>query len=107
MIYNYNTGDKVVCIDSHFPFGIGKLYDKLPLEGQTYVVRDMQLGVALDGKRTGEVSVLLVGIKNPHGPPPGNAERGFAGRRFAKLLPPRHEGEGRVEVEQGKELVTA
>lgn len=85
MSYTYNIGDKVVCVDDKFPALVNTLYKELPKEGQTYVVRDMQLGVTCDGRRQGEVSVLLIGVNNPHGPPPGDKERGFAGWRFVPL----------------------
>lgn len=109
MSYTYNTGDKVVCVDDKFPPLVDTLYKELPKEGQTYVVRDMQLGVTCDGKRQGEVAVLLVGLKNPHGPPPGNRERGFAGWRFVPLAEFRRAAQ-REEPEAApveKELVEA
>ena len=85
MSYNYSVGDKVVCVDDKFPPVTKDLYKELPKQGRTYVVRDMRLGVSLGPGRKGEVATLLVGMKNPHGPPPASEERGFAAWRFVPL----------------------
>lgn len=81
----FEIGDKVVCIDGKFPLGVAKLYTALPKEGVTYVVREVNLGVRLDCK-TGDLSVLLVGLVNPlNENTRAKKERGFSATRFRKL----------------------
>lgn len=86
---DYDIGDKVVCVDGNFYTGTNRLYKELPKQDQIYVVRDIQLGVALvpsyPAVKTGEVSVLLVGVTNPKSNVAPFRERGFAGWRFEKL----------------------
>lgn len=81
---NYSTGDHVVCVDGKFEPGIAKLYTALPVEGQSYVVRDIRLGIEPDC-RTGTVSVLLVGLVNPPANSRAALERGFKPERFRPL----------------------
>jgi len=81
---DYDIGDKVVCKDGNFSPVVNGLYAELPKQDSVYVVRDIKLGIALDCK-TGEVSVLLVGITNPKANVSPFRERGFAGWRFEKL----------------------
>jgi len=73
---------KVVCIDDKFPLGIEKLYDKLPVQDQIYVIRDVVPGQSLAGTE-GEVAVYLVGLLNPTNKV--GVERGFNAERFAPL----------------------
>ncbi len=73
---------KVVCIDDNFPLGIEKLYNKLPVKDQIYVIRDVVPGQALSGAE-GEVAVYLVGLINPTNKV--GVERGFNAERFAPL----------------------
>lgn len=73
---------KVVCIDDHFPLGIEKLYNKLPVKDQIYVIRDVVPGQSLAGTE-GEVAVYLVGLVNPTNKV--GVERGFNAERFAPL----------------------
>lgn len=81
----FEVGDKVVCIDGRFPMMVAKLYTALPTEGETYVVRAINLGVRLDCK-TGDLSVLLVGLVNPvNEGTRAKKERGFSETRFRKL----------------------
>lgn len=83
--FMFEVGDKVVCIDGKFPLLVAKLYTALPREGVTYVVREINLGVRLDCK-TGDLSVLLVGIVNPlNEDTRAKKERGFSETRFRKL----------------------
>ncbi len=104
-MYDYDVGDKVVCVDDAFKPAIAAFYLNLPEAGRTYVVREMRLGIAPGGG--GEVSVTLVGVVNPASSAKPYRERGFAAWRFRKPgeLPPVHEGDRRVR--HGKIEVTA
>lgn len=87
---DYEIGDKVVCADGKFFDGVKRLYKQLPVEGQTYVVRDIRIGVALgpllsQKVEIGEISVLLVGVVNDLQTGKSKVERGFAHWRFVKL----------------------
>ena len=89
-VIDYDVGDKVVCVDGKFFEGAKRIYKELPVELRTYVVREMRVGVALEPLlrkkvRTGEVSVLLVGVVNPPQGGRSKVEPGFAGWRFVKL----------------------
>lgn len=112
MSHDYDIGDKVVCVDDKFPLGIEKFYTALPKKDSTYVVRDIQLGVALVGGK-GEVSVLLVGLINPVAyNSKAKKENGFAAWRFRKpgTLPPVAEAvfsPRDVKVEPWKEKVVS
>ena len=84
---NYDVGDKVVCIDGCFAPGIRELYTALPVEGRTYVVRELGIGqnpVGVPGGGQGDVRVLLVGLVNPCAKG-RTVERGFSERRFRPL----------------------
>ena len=89
-VIDYDVGDKVVCVDGKFFEGAKRIYKELPVELQTYVVRELRVGVALEPLlrkkvRTGEVSVLLVGVTNPPQGGRSKVEPGFAHWRFVKL----------------------
>jgi hypothetical protein len=78
----FQPGQKVVCIDGRFPLGIEKFYRQVPIEGNTYTIRDIVPGISLWGEH-GEVAAYLVEIAGPlnaHG-----IERGFNVERFAPL----------------------
>jgi hypothetical protein len=47
-----------VCVDDKFPLGIEKFYTVLPKAGVVYVIREMCIGISLQGEE-GEVCVLL------------------------------------------------
>ena len=78
------VGSKVVCFDDKFPLGIEKFYTVLPKAGVVYVIREMSVGISLQGEE-GEVCVLLVGLNNPHSDKPPFPERGFKAERFRPL----------------------
>ena len=78
------VGSKVVCIDDKFPLGIEKFYTALPKAGVVYVIREMSVGISLQGEE-GEVCVLLVGLNNPRSNKPPFPERGFKAERFRPL----------------------
>jgi hypothetical protein len=78
------AGDHVVCIDGKFPPLVAKLYKSIPLEDGHYVIRDIRLGIQLDCK-TGDASVLLVGMINPPQKGKSQIEPGFSISRFRKL----------------------
>ena len=81
------SGSKVVCLDDRFPAEILVYYNSLPIKDRIYIVRDMGIGIGLDGQ-PGEVVVYLEGLENPGSSVPPHAERGFAQHRFAELEPP-------------------
>jgi len=80
----FEVGQKVVCIDDKFPQWILPLYTALPKEGVVYVIRDVRLGVRPDC-RTGDISLLLVGLVNPRSDSRPAHERGFSQERFRHL----------------------
>jgi hypothetical protein len=98
------VGSKVVCIDDKFPLGISKFYTALPKQGTVYVIREMCVGISLQGEE-GEVCVLLVGLHNPRSNKAPFPERGFKAERF-RPLEDLTEKEVVKEVEGEGELVT-
>jgi len=86
------SGSKVVCLDDRFPTDILVYYNSLPIKDRVYIVRDMGIGIGLDGQ-PGEVVVYLQGLENPCSSVPPHAERGFAQHRFAELEPPVEEAQ--------------
>jgi hypothetical protein len=81
-----------VCLDDRFPTDILVYYNSLPIKDRVYIVRDMGIGIGLDGQ-PGEVVVYLQGLENPCSSVPPHAERGFAQHRFAELEPPAEEAQ--------------
>lgn len=82
----FEIGQKVVCVDDKFEGWLRKLYDQLPVAAKTYVVRDVRIGVAYsEGKRTGAISILVVGLVNPKADSRAGIERGFNSDRFRSL----------------------
>ena len=80
-------GSKVVCINDQFPTNILLFYTNLPIKDCTYIVRDLGIGVSLDGE-PGEVVVYLESLPNPCSTTPPLPERGFNAERFRELEPP-------------------
>jgi hypothetical protein len=66
---------------------VKSLYSALPVKNQIYVIRDSELGIGIGKERVPKVSLKLVGLINPPGPPPACRERGFDSDRFAPLEP--------------------
>lgn len=81
------VGSKVVCIDANFPKELSRFYWRFPIEGPTYTIREMGVGVSINGE-PGEVYVLLQGIDNPCSDQPPYPERGFNAERFREIEPP-------------------
>ena len=81
-------GSKVICVDDRFPCEILIYYTALPIKDRVYKVRDLGIGISLNGEE-GEVVVYLDGIHNPHSTKPPHPERGFAQYRFRELEPPK------------------
>lgn len=77
-------GQKVVCVNGHFPEGIKKFYSALPRENRVYVVRGLSPAVSLQGEE-GEIAVYLIGLDNPRSTMPPHRERGFRCDRFRPL----------------------
>lgn len=90
------SGTKVICVDDRFPLEILIYYTNLPLKDKVYTVRDVEVGVGLDGE-AGEIAVTLVEIANPNSKVPPYRERGFKIERFRELEP---EVEVAEEVEE-------
>jgi len=81
------VGSKVVCVDDQFPKELAQFYWRFPIEGPIYVIRDMGVGVSINGE-PGEVYVLLEGIENPRSTQVPYPERGFNAERFREIEPP-------------------
>mgnify|MGYP006290461819 CR=1 FL=1 len=92
------VGSKVVCVDDNFPKELYQFYWKFPIEGPIYTIRDMGVGVSINGE-PGEVYVLLEGIENPRSTQPPHPERGFNSCRFREIEPP-----AEIEVEDLAEM---
>ena len=90
------SGTKVICVDDRFPPEILIYYTNLPLKDKVYTVRDVEVGVGLNGE-AGEIAVTLVELANPVSEVPPHRERGFKVERFRELEP---EVEGAEEVEE-------
>ena len=90
------SGTKVICVDDRFPIEILIYYTNLPIKDKVYTIRDVEVGVGLDGE-AGEIAVTLVEIANPNSKMPPHRERGFKIERFRELEP---EVEVAEEVEE-------
>ena len=77
-------GQKVVCIDDKFGDTALALYKQLPVEKVVYVIRAIRLGIKTDCK-TGDISLLLIGLDNPKSGKPPFHEFGFSSDRFRPL----------------------
>jgi len=86
------SGTKVVCVDDLFPASILNYYTNLPLKDRVYTIRDVEVGVGIDGQ-AGEIAVTLVELINPVSEKYPHRERGFKIERFRELEPA-------VEVEE-------
>ena len=86
------SGTKVICVDDLFPTSILQYYTNLPLKDKVYTIRDVEVGVGINGE-AGEIAVTLVELSNPVSKTPPHRERGFKVERFRELEPP-------VEVEE-------
>jgi hypothetical protein len=86
------SGTKVVCVDDLFPASILNYYTNLPLKDRVYTIRDVEVGVGIDGQ-AGEIAVTLVELINPVSEKHPHRERGFKVERFRELEPA-------VEVEE-------
>ena len=93
------SGTKVICVDDRFPPEIFIYYTNLPIKDKVYTIRDVEVGVGLNGE-AGEIAVTLVEISNPVSKVPPHRERGFKVERFRELEP-------EVEVEEEIEEVMA
>jgi hypothetical protein len=90
------SGTKVICVDDRFPLEILIYYTNLPLKDKVYTVRDVEVGVGLNGE-AGEIAVTLVELANPVSEVPPHREMGFKVERFRELEP---EVEVAEEVEE-------
>jgi hypothetical protein len=80
------SGTKVICVDDRFPTEILIYYTNLPLKDKVYTIRDVEVGVGLNGE-AGEIAVTLAEIANPVSEVPPHRERGFKVERFRELEP--------------------
>jgi hypothetical protein len=80
------SGTKVICVDDRFPPEILIYYTNLPLKDKVYTIRDVEVGIGLNGE-AGEIAVTLVEIANPVSEVPPHRERGFKVERFRELEP--------------------
>lgn len=90
------SGTKVICVDDRFPPEILIYYTNLPLKDKVYTIRDVEVGIGLNGE-AGEIAVTLVELANPVSEAPPHRERGFKVERFRELEP---EVEVAEEVEE-------
>lgn len=86
------SGTKVICVDDRFPPEILIYYTNLPIKDKVYTIRDVEVGVGLNGE-AGEIAVTLAEFANPVSEVPPHRERGFKIERFRELEPA-------VEVEE-------
>lgn len=90
---HFEIGMKVVCINDKFDEWQKCLFLMFPVEGKTYVIRNVTLGTRLVKRangfdKVGTIRLLLVGLDNPHTEGPANSqltERGFDSDRFVPL----------------------
>ena len=90
------SGTKVICVDDRFPPEILIYYTNLPLKDKVYTIRDVEVGVGLNGE-AGEIAVTLVELANPVSEAPPHRERGFKVDRFRELEPEVELAEERLE----------
>ncbi|HZZ56957.1 MAG TPA: hypothetical protein VFE31_03945 [Opitutaceae bacterium] len=86
-------GQKVVCINGRFSELVRAMYKQLPVEGETYTIREVFLGreKVVKAGDSATVGVLLEELHNPPDPfHAGRQELGFSSERFAPVeeLPP-------------------
>jgi len=86
------SGTKVICVDDRFPPEILIYYTNLPIKDKVYTIRDVEVGVGLNGE-AGEIAVTLAEFANPVSEVSPHRERGFKIERFRELEPA-------VEVEE-------
>ena len=90
------SGTKVICVDDRFPPEILIYYTNLPLKDKVYTIRDVEVGIGLNGE-AGEIAVTLVELANPVSEVPPHRERGFKVERFRELEPEVEVAEERLE----------
>lgn len=95
-------GQKVVCINGRFSELVRAMYRQLPVEGDTYTIREVFLGreKIVKAGDSATVGVLLQELHNPPDPfHAGKQELGFSSERFAPVeeLPPEESAEQEEE----------
>jgi len=83
----WSVGQKVLCIDDSFPRYIADWCDALPIAGNVYTIRGIQLG---DDPITGvyDLGLLLEEISSPR--KANGSEAGFFHTRFVSSLEVQH-----------------
>jgi len=81
------TGSKVVCVDDKFPVEILIYYTHIPIKDRIYTIRDIGVGVGIDGE-AGQIAVTLEEIGNPKSKVAPYMERGFKQERFQEIQEP-------------------
>lgn len=92
------VGSKVVCINDDFEDKILLFYTHLPIKNNVYTIRDMSVGISINGE-AGEISVTLQEFANPSSEISPYPERGFNVERFCEIEPP-----AEVEAEELAEM---
>jgi len=92
------VGSKVVCINDDFEDKILLFYTHLPIKNRVYTIRDMSVGISINGD-AGEISVTLQEFSNPSSTLFPHPERGFNVERFCEIEPP-----AEVEAEKLAEM---
>lgn len=78
----WQVGQRVVCVDGHFPAQFFEWGDRIPVEGERYTIRKISQGChGVTGQTA--LSFLLEEIVNPQ--PDGYAEVMFSSSRFRPL----------------------
>lgn len=105
---NISIGQKVVCVDAKFDAVAHELYTQFPMRDEIYVIRDVRLGIQTDCK-TGDVSVLLIGVVNPYANSRSGQEYGFRADRFRPLedIKAEHVAEGAINLPHGTKVFAA
>ena len=93
------VGQKVVCVNDSFAPEVAKFYVALPKKNKIYVIRNVLVGVSIEGT-LGEVCLYLIGLHNPKSATPPFPERGFNSERFRPL----EELQNRETEQVGKEV---
>lgn len=84
--YSWHVGQKVVCVDDTFPRTVMDWCNFLPVAGDVYTIRTMQVG--MDGSCRGASEAVLGFLLEEFSNPPSSLgfEGGFKHTRFKPLI---------------------
>ena len=88
----------MLCVNDDFEDKILLFYTHLPIKNNVYTIRDMSVGISINGE-AGEISVTLQEFANPSSKISPYPERGFNVERFREIEPP-----AEVEAEELAEM---